>query len=168
MSVDRLLRKTDTRAFCEVRERGPCVGAGMRRFAVVEISKRGGPMKNQVSSVGRRALQFAAFTFGLALNAAAVADANYIVHNLVSNQPGVADHQDGNLRNAWGIVFGPTNPVWVSDNASGVSTVYDGSGKLLLTVTIPGGANTGITFNPSTTDFQITCGAPPTSASALF
>src|SRR5262249_8636114 len=47
------------------------------------------------------------------------------------------------------------------DNATGVSTVYDGNGNLLLTVTIPGGANTGITFNPSATDFQIPCGAPP-------
>ena len=128
-------------------------------------------MKNQVSSAGRRTLQLAAFTFGVALSAAAVADpGNYVVHNLVSNQAGVADHQDPNLRNAWGIVFGPTNPVWVSDNFTGVSTVYDGAGNLLLTVTIPGGANTGITFNPSTTDFQITCGTPPnqTIASAVF
>jgi len=128
-------------------------------------------MKNSICFFARRALRLTALAFGFAVSAQVVADpGNYIVHNLVSNQAGKADKQDGNLRNAWGIVFGPTNPVWVSDNASGVSTVYDGGGNLLLTVTIPGGANTGITFNPSTTDFQITCGTPPnqTTASALF
>jgi uncharacterized protein (TIGR03118 family) len=133
-------------------------------------------MKNQVSSVGQRALQLAALIFGLALSVAAVADAgNYIVHNLVSDLAGVADHQDPNLKNGWGIVFGPTNPVWVSDNSTGVATVYDGNGNPFLVggqplvVTIPGGANTGITFNPSGTDFQIPCGAPaPTPATFLW
>lgn len=136
---------------------------------VVRLLQEGVTVRNQRSCVGRWCtLQLLACTLGLILSAAADADGNYIVHNLVSNQPGVADHQDPNLRNAWGIVFGPTNPVWVSDNTSGVSTVYDGSGNLLLTVTIPGGANTGITFNPSANDFPITCGSPPTTASALF
>src|SRR5215472_6865016 len=126
---------------------------------------------NKTAFASRGRLQFAALAFTLALGTAAIAQpGNYVVHNLVSDQAGVADHQDPNLRNAWGIVFGPTNPVWVSDNFTGVSTVYDGAGNLLLTVTIPGGANTGITLNPSMTDFQITCGTPPnqTTASALF
>ena len=134
-------------------------------------------MNNRVSSIERRALQLAVLGLGLALSAAVGADpGNYIVHNLVSNQPGVADHQDGNLRNAWGIVFGPTNPVWVSDNSSGVATVYDGTGNPLLVgsppaplvVTIPGGSPTGITFNPSASDFQISCGSPATLAPATF
>jgi len=134
-------------------------------------------MNNQVSSVGRRTLQLAGFIFGFALSAAVGADpGNYIVHNLVSNQPNVADHQDGNLQNAWGIVFGPTNPVWVSDNTSGVATVYDGFGNPVLTgsppaplvVTIPGGSPTGITINLSATDFQISCGSPATVAAATF
>jgi len=134
-------------------------------------------MNNQVSSAGRRTLQLAAFTFGLALSAAVGADpGNYIVHNLVSNQPNVADHQDVNLQNAWGIVFGPTTPVWVSDNSSGVATVYDGTGNPImvgnppapLVVTIPGGFPTGITFNPSASDFQISCGSPATVGPAAF
>jgi len=134
-------------------------------------------MSNSTSSFGRRALRLGALAFGLAMSAAVFADpGNYVVHNLVSNQPGVADHQDGNLRNAWGIVFGPTNPVWVSDNTSGVSTVYDGAGNKILTgnpphplvVTIPGGKPTGITFNPSTTDFQITCAGVTSSAAFLW
>ena len=133
-------------------------------------------MRNVFTFAGRT-LQVAALSFGLALATTVSADpGNYIVHNLVSNQPNVADHQDGNLQNAWGIVFGPTNPVWVSDNSSGVATVYDGAGNPILAgnppaplvVTIPGGAPTGITFNPSASDFQITCGNPATTAAAAF
>jgi uncharacterized protein (TIGR03118 family) len=135
---------------------------------------------NQVSLVARGALQFAALAFALTLGTAAIADpGNYIVHNLVSNQSGVADHQDTNLQNAWGIVVGPTTPFWVSDNTSGVSTVYDGKGNPILVpnppgppvplvVTIPGGANTGITFNPSASDFLIPCGAAPSAAAFLW
>src|SRR5258706_9192771 len=129
---------------------------------------------NQISSAAR-GLQLAALAFTFALGTSAVADpGNYVVHNLVSNQPGVADHQDTNLQNAWGIVFGPTTPVWVSDNSSGVATVYDGNGNPILVggqplvVTIPGGANTGITFNPSASDFLIPCGAAPSAAAFLW
>lgn len=77
--------------------------------------------------------------------------------NLVSDQPGVAMLQDPNLVNAWGISFGPTTPFWVSDNATGLSTLYgvtnDSSGmphvvKRSLEVMIPGEGNpTGQLFN---------------------
>jgi uncharacterized protein (TIGR03118 family) len=59
-------------------------------------------------------------------------------------------HQDTDLVNPWGIVAGPTTPFWVSDNGTGLSTLYDGAGaKLPLVVTIPpsGSAPTGIVFN---------------------
>ena len=36
---------------------------------------------------------------------------------------------DKNLINPWGLVQGPT-PFWVSDNNAGVSTLYDGNGKI--------------------------------------
>ena len=78
--------------------------------------------------------------------------------NLVSDLAGVALLQDTNLVNAWGISFGPTSPFWVSDNGTGLSTLYtvtnDASGyhvtKLGLQVAIPGEGNpTGQTFNNS-------------------
>ena len=127
----------------------------------------------------RHTLGITALAFGLAVSPAVLADpGNYIVHSLVSDLAGVADHQDPNLQNGWGIVFGPTNPVWVSDNTTGVATVYDGNGQPLrvgnppqpLVVTIPGGAPTGITFNPSAADFQIACsaGAPASAATFLW
>jgi uncharacterized protein (TIGR03118 family) len=82
---------------------------------------------------------------------------NYCQANLVSDQPGAAMLQDTNLVNAWGISFGPTTPFWISDNGTGLATLYsvtnDASGavvvtKLGLQVTIPGeGSVTGQLFN---------------------
>ncbi len=71
---------------------------------------------------------------------------------------------DPKLVNPWGIAFGPTTPIWISDNKTGFSTLYNGAGQPFpigspLQVTIPppsGGqppsAPTGIVFN-SGTDF---------------
>jgi uncharacterized protein (TIGR03118 family) len=80
--------------------------------------------------------------------------------NLVSDIPGLAKLTDPALVNAWGISFGPTSPFWISDNGTGLATLYSvpASGppsvsKLGLTVTIPptaGGttsAPTGQVFN---------------------
>ena len=44
--------------------------------------------------------------------------------NLVSDIAGVAQVQDTNLVNGWGISFHPTFPFWVSDNGTGVTTLY--------------------------------------------
>jgi uncharacterized protein (TIGR03118 family) len=93
---------------------------------------------------------------------------DYVQTNLVSDIPGVAKLTDPSLVNPWGIATSPTSPFWVSDNATGVSTIYTGAGaKIPLTVTVPppsGGtppsAPTGIVFNP-TTDFQV--GGSPAS-----
>jgi uncharacterized protein (TIGR03118 family) len=71
--------------------------------------------------------------------------------NLVSDQPGVAATTDPNLVNAWGISFNPAGPAWVSDNGTGVTTVYDATGALKLTVTVPapGSADAGTTSAPT-------------------
>jgi uncharacterized protein (TIGR03118 family) len=76
---------------------------------------------------------------------------------------------DPDLVNPWGLAFGPTGILWVSNNHSGTSTLYDSSGtKLSRVVAIPssnsstGGAPTGIVFNP-TSDFAI-----PGAGPALF
>jgi uncharacterized protein (TIGR03118 family) len=81
----------------------------------------------------------------------------YSQTNLVSDLPGLAQLQDTNLVNPWGISFSATSPFWISDNGSGLSTLYavtnDASGaptvaKLGLQVTIPGdGVPTGQLFN---------------------
>jgi len=135
------------------------------------------------SFIARGARQLSVFIWALALSAPVLADhdnsgnpgpgnngnhgnaGNYLVTNLVSDQPGAAAMQDTNLVNGWGIVFAPNRPVWVSDNGSGKSTVYDGTGALKLTVTIPSvsgsgqGVPTGIVFNlgtsPTSADFLV-------------
>ena len=75
--------------------------------------------------------------------------------NLVSDIAGVARFTDANLVNPWGLSHSPTSPWWVSDNGTGVSTLYQGNGTSVpLVVTIPppkGGtgpsAPTGNVFN---------------------
>jgi uncharacterized protein (TIGR03118 family) len=86
----------------------------------------------------------------------------YQQHNLVSDGFVPADNKDTNLVNAWGVAFNPFGPVWVADNGTGVSTIYDGAGKPQpLVVQIPGpagmngpGTPTGIVFNGSS-DFVV-------------
>jgi uncharacterized protein (TIGR03118 family) len=86
----------------------------------------------------------------------------YLVHNLVSDLPGLADHLDPNLVNPWGIAFSATSPFWIGDNHSGKSTLYDGTGTpVALIVGVPApagpstaGAITGVVFN-GTTGFLI-------------
>src|SRR5439155_9373527 len=58
--------------------------------------------------------------------------------NLVSDIAGVARFTDANLVNPWGLSHSPTSPWWVSDNGTGVSTLYQGNGTSVpLVVTIP-------------------------------
>ena len=78
--------------------------------------------------------------------------------NLVSDIPGLAATTDPNLVNPWGVSFSPTSPFWVSDNGTGLATLYNGAGvKQPLEVSIPdiGGtsAPTGQVFNPDPGNF---------------
>src|ERR1700678_952334 len=84
------------------------------------------------------------------------------ITNLPSDLPAVSTYQDAHLVNPWGLSISPTSPWWVSDNTSGYSTLYNGSGQpQSLVVTIPSGTGSGTgspsgtVYNASTTDFQI-------------
>jgi uncharacterized protein (TIGR03118 family) len=87
---------------------------------------------------------------------AGAAAGGYTQTNLVSDQPGVAQKTDPNLVNAWGMSHGPNTPIWVSDNGTDVSTLYNGDvngspvAVVPLVVSIPGGAPTGQVFNDTT------------------
>jgi len=69
-------------------------------------------------------------------------------------------HFDSLLVNGWGLAYGPSQPFWLSDEGSGWSTLYDGSGNPQnLQVVVPGanggqGSPTGIVYN-STRNFKI-------------
>jgi len=112
----------------------------------------------------------------------------YVITNLTSDLPGIAPNTDPVLQNAWGVAFTPgASPFWIADNATGCSTLYDGSGvpvSLRVKLPLPGGsvparacthvdptnpptpapaAPTGLVWNPTTT-FLV----PGTSSPATF
>ena len=106
------------------------------------------------------------------LSAASAAAQNTTQHytqtNLVSDIPGVAAVTDPNLVNPWGLARSSGSPWWVSDNGTGLSTLYNGTtGKpASLVVTIPPadsnsgtGTPTGAVFNGST-GFAVAPGKP--------
>ena len=77
--------------------------------------------------------------------ASSAALAQYKMTKLVSNLPKGSKHQDTQLMNAWGLAYGPGAPFWISDEYSGLSTLYDGAGvKQGLVVTIPTATGTGV------------------------
>ncbi|MGZ5713612.1 MAG: TIGR03118 family protein [Caldimonas sp.] len=100
----------------------------------------------------------------------------FVATNLVSNvntasNPYSSSNVDSHLVNAWGIAFNPQGFVWVADNGTSTSTLYDGRGMpQSLVVTVPpgvaGSANpTGIVFNGSAS-FAVTQGG--VSAPSVF
>ena len=91
----------------------------------------------------------------------------YAQTNLASDVPGLAAFTDPNIVNPWGIANSATSPFWLSDQGSGLSTLYIGNGMpqaLVVTVPptgIPSGP-TGIVFNSSPTGFVLGDGSSAT------
>jgi len=72
------------------------------------------------------------------------AGSKFNVVPLVSDRAGMAPNTDPDLVNAWGISQQGNGPLWISDNGTGLSTVYDvNTGTKQFGVTIPGGTPTG-------------------------
>lgn len=93
--------------------------------------------------------------------------------DLVSSIPGDGTNplngHDTQLVNSWGMTRSAGGPIWISDNGTGLATVYNGVGNKALTVTIPvpSGFNqhsspTGVVAN-GTSDFAL-----PGSTAAKF
>ena len=98
----------------------------------------------------------------------AAAESNaYVVHNLVSDLPGVADHVDANLTNAWGLTSLPASPWWVADNGANVATLYRADGSAVsLVVQVPN-APTGTVSNTGT-QFVVSSGSSSGPAVFIF
>ncbi len=85
----------------------------------------------------------------------------FATRTLVADSGTGAEHTDPRLVNAWGIAFNPAGFVWVANNGSASSTLYDGNGvpQSLVVAIPPGSAGpsnpTGIVFN-SGAAFQVT------------
>jgi uncharacterized protein (TIGR03118 family) len=103
----------------------------------------------------------------LAASTGRAAENSFVVHNLVSDQPGVADHTDPLLVNAWGLDALPTSPWWVADNHTDHATIYQADGTpASLQVRVPGGP-TGLVANPGAS-FVVHEGANSGPARFLF
>lgn len=110
--------------------------------------------------------------------APAEADSGHLTGNAFQQTNLVSDRTDqnamlvdSNLMNPWGLALGPSTPIWVADNASGVATLYSvtpggtGVSKVALTVAVPGGrASTGDGPSPTGQVFNGTTGFVVTSA----
>src|SRR4051794_13210014 len=91
---------------------------------------------------------------------------HYTRTDLTANIAAPGIKPDANLVNAWGLARGSGSPFWISDNGTGLTTLYDGTGAPQpLVVTIPGlngqpSAPTGAVFNYST-GFKLANGNAP-------
>ncbi len=100
----------------------------------------------------------------LVLAAQAQAGPTYSVTNLITNNQSVNQAQitDTNLVNPWGVSFSSTSPLWVSNEGTGVASLYKISTTDQVSivsspdfpVNIQGGGVTGQVFNPSSTAFN--------------
>jgi uncharacterized protein (TIGR03118 family) len=127
-------------------------------------------------------IMVAALAAGTSTASAGTTPTTFQQTNLVSNiSTEGAQLLDVNLQNPWGLAFTPTSPLWVSDNNSGVATLYSINvggttvSKVGLTVTVPGGRKsthdgsspTGQVYNP-TSGFVVTTSAGSGPAPFIF
>ncbi len=119
----------------------------------------------------KMSLRFAAGALMVVAMQAVCFAQHYSQTNLVSSTSGVATVTDPQLVNPWGLSRSSSSPWWISDNATGLSTLYNGAGaKQSLVVTIPQadpnnkntplGTPTGTIANSSQTDFLLAPGKP--------
>src|SRR2546421_12996583 len=121
-------------------------------------------MERHVSSLRGSAIAVAGLTSMLAAcsntTTTNVAAREYLETRLVADTAGLgAASVDSSLKNPWGMAFGPTGVLWVSDNHSGASTLYDTTGaKRALVVAVPSsggatGGGAGGILSKTTTEF---------------
>jgi uncharacterized protein (TIGR03118 family) len=114
----------------------------------------------------------------LTVGAAAASNGPYTSTSLVASAAGTsALTVDPKLINPWGIAFAPNAPVWVANNGSSSSTLYDGSGNpqpaaspLVVTFAANAGhpfAPTGIVAN-TTADFVVSSAGKSGAASFIY
>jgi uncharacterized protein (TIGR03118 family) len=107
-------------------------------------------------------------------------ETTFLQTNLVSDGFLPAPTIDPNLINPWGLTRSATSPFWVSDNGTGVTTIYTGAGTPVnvaghdaITIATPPGQTspaspTGDVFNIAETGFNVTSGGVTGSSVFLF
>src|SRR5262245_39674878 len=121
------------------------------------------------------ALMLAVFSLAVVSLPARATSITFTQTNLDSNIPGIALHTDPDLVNPWGMSHSATSPTWVSDNGTGLTTLFNTAGTkqaLIVTIPPPAGSPAGTTSKPtgqvfnSTADFAVSNGT--TSAASRF
>ena len=101
---------------------------------------------------------------------AVAAGTSFAITNKVADQTGVAPTTDPNLLNPWGLSQAPGSPLWVANNHSDTSTLYNqpAYAKLGLTVAVAGGPTGTVFTNSHGTGFQVSAGGKSGHALFLF
>lgn len=92
------------------------------------------------------------------------AQAQYLQRNIVSDISGLAELQDANLKNPWGVSFAATSPFWVSNAGTNTATLYSVNGATGAAAIVPlvvhtPGPISGQVSNV-TPDFALSTGGP--------
>jgi uncharacterized protein (TIGR03118 family) len=124
------------------------------------LSFKGDSMLQQSALVTLRRFIVVCFAMAL-LGSTTLLAQTYVQTNLVSDIPGLAPTTDHFLVNPWGIARAPAGPWWVSDNETGVSTLYNGLGVPIenppgsqFVVNIPNAPNSSGNASPTGTVFN--------------
>jgi len=102
----------------------------------------------------------------------------FTVTTLVASPPttSTAVRADSNLINGWGLDAAPGGPFWISDNGTGLSTAYDGTGAPVppvVTIPAPVGSSaghsgpTGVVFTATAFTIHLPGGATTTAEYAF-
>ena len=120
------------------------------------------------------ALLAAALTLVAQASLAATSAPTFTQTNLVSDVAGQATTTNPLLSNPWGMAPGLNGGIWISDNATGFASTFDGKGQPVApqTVVIPspdGGTSnpTGVATNP-TTGFTVTVNSMSVPSTQIF
>jgi uncharacterized protein (TIGR03118 family) len=126
------------------------------------------------------ATAFAVVALAGSLCRPAAAQRYYLQVNLVSDVPGLAPVTDPKLVNPWGLAANAASPFWVSDNGTGLTTLYNGAGvpqpaasPLVVTIPPPPGqtgnaAPTGQVANTTIAGFTVSQGGKAGRAAFIF
>ena len=116
----------------------------------------------------KRVAELSAIVFTVVLLTASNTLAQHFTRtDLTANNANVATvpNIDPNLVNAWGMSRSSGSPWWISDNGTGLSTLYNAAGQaqgLVVTIPTPTGdgtsAPTGTVFNAFSGSFEVTPG----------
>jgi hypothetical protein len=100
--------------------------------------------RNRMYRLLHRSQAFSAALGLLLVLSSSAALAQYQVTYLTSDLTGKAKFQDKLLKNPWGLAYSPDAPFWISDAASGYSTLYTATGDpQSLQVVVPPATGTG-------------------------